>query len=386
MKTIYLDNNATTQVAPEVIAEMQPYFETYWGNPSSMHLFGGQVADDIKRARQQVADFIHADPSEIIFTSCGTESDNMAIFGAVEIMGPQTTLITSRVEHPAVLGPCLRLEEHGHTVIQIPVDGLGNLDMDAYRKALETPGPKLVSIMWANNETGVVFPMDELARLAKAAGAVIHTDAVQFAGKAEIDVTRTPVDMLSIAGHKIHAPKGIAFLYVRRGTKVKPFMIGGHQERGRRSGTENVPYIMGLAKACQLSHSALTDGSEARIARLRDKLEVGILATCSDSSVNGDTAHRVPNTSNISFQFIEGESILYHMSDRGICASSGSACAAGSLEPSHVIRAMGVPFTKVHGSIRFSLSRYTTEAEIDYTLAELPKIIQTLRDLSPFVE
>lgn len=386
MQTIYLDSNATTNVAPEVMAAMLPFFTTRWGNPSSMHLFGGEVSDDVKAARQQVADFIHANPSEIIFTSCGTEGDNTAIFGAIEVLGPKTTIITSCVEHPAVLGPAQRLKTHGHTVIEIPVDRGGNLDMQAYRIALAMPGPKFVSIMWANNETGVTFPMKELATLAKAAGAIMHTDAVQVAGKLDIDMRDVPVDMLTISGHKLHAPKGIGMLYLRRGVRIKPFMIGGHQESGRRGGTENVPYIMGLAEACRLAKAALTDGSEERIALLRDKLESGLLAACPDSHVNGDTVNRMVNTTNISFRYIEGEAILYHMSDLGICASSGSACAAGSLEPSHVIRSMGTPFTLMHGSIRFSLSRYTTEAEIDYALQEIPKVIKRLRDLSPFVD
>jgi cysteine desulfurase len=259
--------------------------------------------------------------------------------------------------------------------------------LEAYEAALEaTPGPKLVSVMWANNETGVIFPIREIARLGKAAGATVHTDAVQVAGKLPINVQDVPVDLLTIAGHKMHAPKGVGVLYVRRGTRIKPLVLGGHQERGRRGGTENVPYMIGMAKACELASAALSDGSETRIARLRDKLEAGLLATCPDSRVNGCRTCRVPNTLNISFEYIEGESVLYHLSDRGICASSGSACAAGSLEPSHVIRAMGVPFTAVHGSIRFSLSRYTTEEEIDATLRHVPEVVAEMRALSPFVK
>ncbi|MFA7173951.1 MAG: cysteine desulfurase NifS [Kiritimatiellia bacterium] len=383
MKTIYLDNNATTCIAPEVREAMMPYFNERYGNPSSMHLFGGQIAKDIRIAREKVAAFINADPSEIIFTSCGTESDNMAIHGCAEVMGRQARLITSRVEHPAVLGPCRHLRDKGHPLFEIPVDHLGQLDMDAYSAALKGDGKKLVSIMWANNETGVVFPIEKIADMAKAAGAIIHTDAVQIAGKATIDVRKVPVDMLAISGHKIHAPKGVGFLYVRRGTRLRTFMIGGHQENGRRGGTENVAFIvaLGVAVECAAAHQA---AEEQHLVRLRDKLEQGLLATCPDARVNGDPLHRLPNTSNISFEFIEGEAILYHISDLGICASTGSACAAGSLEPSHVIRAMGVPFTAVHGSIRFSLSRYTTEAEIDYVLEKLPPVIKRLRDLSPF--
>ena len=382
---VYLDNNASTKPAPEVVEAMLPYLTDKWGNPSSMHLFGGRVMNDVDEARARVAAFIGADPSEIIFTGCATESDNAAIFGAAEALGPETTLITSKVEHPAVLGPLRHLRDKcGHTLVEVGVDGGGNLDMAQYAEALARPGPKAVFIMWANNETGVIFDIAEIARMAKAAGAFLHTDAVQAAGKIPVDVSKVPVDTLAFAGHKIHAPKGIGVLYVRRGTRLGTYMIGGHQEKGRRGGTENVPYIVGLAKACDLAAAHLADTSE--VARLRDKLETGLLSTCPDASVNGDRSHRVPNTTNISFAYIEGEAMLYHLSDKGICASTGSACSSGSLEPSHVIRAMGVPFTSAHGSLRFSLSRYTTEAEIDYTLETMPKIVATLRALSPFVQ
>ena len=383
MNTIYFDNNATTCVAPEVRDAMMPFFTEFYGNPSSMHAFGGEVAKHIKAARERIAAFINAEPSEIIFTSCGTESDNMAIHGSAELLGPHAKVITSRVEHPAVLGPCRRLKDMGFREIEIPVDGVGQLDLDSYREALKGGGPAIVSIMWANNETGVVFPMEKIVELAKEAGAVIHSDAVQVAGKLPIDVKRLPVDMLSISGHKLHAPKGIGIFYLRRGTRLKTFMLGGHQENGRRGGTENVPYIVGLGKAVELAAANMEEESR-HLTRLRDKLENGLLATCPDTRVNGDREHRLPNTTNMSFEYIEGEAILYHMSDLGICASTGSACAAGSLEPSHVIRAMGVPFTAVHGSVRFSLSRYNTEAEVDYVLEHMPKIVRKLRDLSPF--
>jgi cysteine desulfurase len=388
MKTIYLDNNATTLPAPEVVEAMMPFFTERWGNPSSMHNFGGEVARDLAIAHETVADFIGAErPEEILFEGCATEADNHALFGVTAAWDRPGTIITSRVEHPAVLGPCLRLRELGHTVIEIGVDGDGLLDMAAYEDALENAtGPKLVSMMWANNETGVIFPIDEIAAKAKAAGAIMHTDAVQAAGKLAIDVSKTPVDLLTIAGHKMHAPKGIGMLYVRRGTRLKPFNIGGHQERGRRGGTENVPYIMGFAKACELAKASHIAGDDVRMATLRDKLEAGLLASCPDSRVNGCRKNRVPNTLNISFEYIEGESVLYHLSDFGICASSGSACAAGSLEPSHVIRAMGVPFTAVHGSIRFSLSRYTTEEEIDYVLQHCPEVVAKMRAMSPFIK
>jgi cysteine desulfurase len=387
-EVIYLDNNATTRPAPEVIEAMMPYFCDAWGNPSSMHAFGGQVARPLAEARETVAQFLGAErPEEVLFEGCATEADNHAILGVTAAWGQPGTIITSRVEHPAVLGPCLRLRELGHNVIEIGVNNEGLFDLEAYEAALAaTPGPKLVSVMWANNETGVIFPIRKIAELGKAAGATVHTDAVQAAGKIPINVQDVPVDLLTIAGHKMHAPKGIGVLYIRRGTRIKPFVLGGHQERGRRGGTENVPYIISMAKACELATASLTDGSEQRIATLRDKLEAGLLATCPDSRVNGCRTCRVPNTLNISFEYIEGESVLYHLSDRGICASSGSACAAGSLEPSHVIRAMGVPFTAVHGSIRFSLSRYTTEREIDLTLRHVPEVVAEMRALSPFVK
>jgi len=384
MKTVYLDNNATSSVAPEVIEVMLPYFRDQWGNPSSMHFFGGQVKKPLDRAREQVAALIHADPSEIIFTSCGTESDNAAIRGGAEAAGPKFNVVTTRVEHPAVLGPCRYLGERGRRLHEIGVDSSGQLDLVQLGEALRD-GPALVSIMWANNETGVIFPIDEIARMVKAAGGVFHTDAVQAVGKLPIDVRKIPVDMLSISGHKLHAPKGIGVLFVRRGTRFQPFMLGGHQEDNRRAGTENVPYIVGLGRAAELAREAMAT-EMTQVATLRNRLEAGLLATCPDTCVNGDRVNRLPNTANISFEYIEGESILYMMSDVGIAASSGSACTSGSLEPSHVLRAMGVPFTAVHGSVRFSLSRYTTRDEIDYTLDRLPPIISRLRSISPFVK
>jgi cysteine desulfurase len=383
MRTAYFDNNATTRVAPEVVDAMMPFFNELWGNPSSMHYFGGQVARHVEQAREQVAALIGADPSEILFTSCGTESNNTAVYGAAEAHGTDWPIVTTRVEHPAVLEPCRHFKEHGFRTIEIGVDEDGNLDLDAFNDAL-ADGPAIVSTMWANNETGVVFPVDDIARLVKEAGGVMHTDAVQAVGKLPIDVSSVPVDMLSLSGHKLHAPKGVGALYIRKGTKLKPFLLGGHQEHGRRGGTENVPYIVALGKACELAANAIGEG-ESRIAALRDKLEAGILASCPDTQVNGAKTTRLPNTSNISFEYIEGEAILYHLSDLGIAASSGSACASGSLEPSHVIRAMGVPFTSAHGTVRFSLSRYTTEADVDHVLEHIPGIVTRLRALSPFV-
>ena len=383
MKNVYLDNNATTAVAPEVIEAMTPYFRDQWGNPSSMHAFGGQVKKSVDHARQQVAALVNADPSEIIFTSCGTESDNMALRGAAEAAGARFNVVTTRVEHPAVLGPCRYLGERGHRLFEIGVDAAGQLDVVQLGEALRD-GPAVASVMWANNETGVIFPVADIANMVKAAGGVFHTDAVQAVGKLPIDVKKLPVDMLSLSGHKLHAPKGIGALYVRRGTRLQPFMLGGHQEDNRRAGTENVPYIVGLGRAAELARQVMST-EMAAMAALRDRLEAGLLATCPDARVNGDRVNRLPNTANISFEYIEGESILYMLSDVGIAASSGSACTSGSLEPSHVLRAMGVPFTAVHGSVRFSLSRYTTADDVEYTLKQVPGIVERLRAISPFV-
>ncbi len=380
---VYFDNNATTRVAPEAVEAMKPFFGELYGNPSSMHAFGGQVADHLKKAREEVAAFVNAEPDEIVFTSCATESDNTALRGTAEFYGRDLKVITTAVEHPAILQPARRLKAQGHAEVELPVNAVGQIDLDQLREELKGDGPKLVSVMWANNETGTVFPVEQVAEIAKEAGAVMHTDAVQVAGKVPIDVKKVPVDMLSVSGHKFHAPKGIGFLYVRRGTKVKPFMLGGHQENRRRAGTENVPYVVALAKACELARVNY-DAEARQLAHLRDKLEKGILATCPDVLVNGDAAHRLPNTLNVSFCYVEGEAIAYHLSDLGICISTGSACASGSLDPSHVIRAMGVPFVAVHGSVRFSLSRYNTEAEVDYVLDKLPPVIRRLRELSPF--
>ena len=383
-KTVYFDNNATTRVAPEVRDVMLPFLDGLYGNPSSMHAFGGRVAKYVDRAREEVARFVNCSPEEIIFTSCATESDNTAIRGTADWFGKDLKVITTAVEHPAVLQPVRRLKAQGHETVELPVNGVGQIDLDQLRAELASAkGPKLVSAMWANNETGTLFPIAKIAEICREYGAVLHTDAVQAAGKAKIDVQAVPVDMLSISGHKFHAPKGIGFMYVRKGTKIKPFMLGGHQESGRRAGTENVPYIVGLAKACELARLGMAD-EERKLTALRDRLEAGILAKCPDVRVNGDKENRLPNTLNVSFEYIEGEAIAYHLSDLGICISTGSACASGSLDPSHVIRAMGVPFTAVHGSVRFSLSRYSTDEEVDYVLEKLPPVIANLRELSPF--
>jgi cysteine desulfurase len=384
MKLVYLDNNATTQVIPEVIEAMTPFFTELWGNPSSMHYFGGQVKRHVESAREKIAAFLGADPSEIVFTSCGTESDNMAVRGAVEAAGRNVRVITTRVEHPAVLGPCRGLKEQGIEETELGVDSAGQLNLADLREAL-AEGPAVVSVMWANNETGVVFPIAEIAEIVKASGGTLHTDAVQAVGKIPIDVRKAPVDMLALSGHKLHAPKGIGALYIRKGTRIKPFLQGGHQENNRRGGTENVPYIVGLGRACEVA-AQHTEEEMTRVAALRDRLEEGLLRLCPDATVNGDRKNRLPNTTNLGFKYIEGEAVLYHLSDLGIAASTGSACASGSLEPSHVIRAMGVPFTAAHGSIRFSLSRYNTAEEIDYVIEHVPKIVKKLRALSPFAQ
>ena len=384
MNTIYMDNNATTKVDEKVVAEMLPYLSELYGNPSSMHSFGGQVGTKIQQARQNIASLLGCLPEEIIFTSCGTESDNHAIRGTLAMASNKRKIITSRVEHPAVLGTCRELEQHGYTVVEIGVDSKGNLDMEEYEYALDD-NTALVTIMYANNETGVIFPIEKLASMARAKGITFHTDAVQAVGKIPIDLSKSKVDMLSLSGHKLHAPKGIGVLYVRKGTRLSPFMLGGHQESGKRAGTENVAGIIALGKACQLAVENI-EHENTTVKQLRDKLEEQILASCTDSFINGDINHRLPNTTNISFEFIEGESILMLLNQFGICASSGSACTSGSLEPSHVLRAMGVPFTAAHGSIRFSLSRYNTKQEVDTVVEKLPPIINRLRELSPFVK
>ncbi len=383
MKTIYLDNNATTRVADEVFEAMKPFLCELYGNPSSMHTFGGQVGRSIRTAREQVAWLLGCDPSEIVFTSCGTESDNAAVKGALAAAPHKRKVITSRVEHPAVLSVCRDLEHHGYLVVEIGVDKDGRLNMDELRREADD-NTALITIMYANNETGVVFPVEEIADLAAERGIVFHTDAVQAVGKIPLNLARTRIDMLSLSGHKLHAPKGIGAMFVRKGTRVSPFMLGGHQEGGRRAGTENVAGIVAIGKACELAAANITDENE-RVRRLRDRLEDAILATCPDCRVNGDRENRLPNTTNISFEYIEGEAILLMLDRYGICASSGSACTSGSLEPSHVLRAMGVPFTAAHGSIRFSLSRYNTQAEMDFVAEKLPPIVNHLRELSPFV-
>ena len=383
MNVIYVDNNATTRVAPEVVDAMVPYFSELYGNPSSMHSFGGNVAAEITEARENVAALIDAHPDEIVFTSCGTESDSTAIRAALESNPDKKHIVATRVEHPAIKSLYEGLSKKGYRVTFVPVDNQGRLDLDYLYGNLEDD-TAIVSVMWANNETGVIFPIDDISREVKSRGIVFHTDAVQAVGKLHIDVGKTAVDMLSISGHKFHAPKGIGALYIRKGTKYAPFMIGGHQEKGRRGGTENTASIIGLGKAAELAKKHFEENGYERIKGWRDKLETTLLETVPNTMINGDPENRLPNTTSIAFEYVEGEAILLMMNEHGICASSGSACTSGSLEPSHVLRAMGVPFTAAHGSIRFSLSRYNTEDEMDFIAEKLPPIIETLRRLSPF--
>ena len=382
MRTVYLDNNATTAVAGEVLEQMRPFFCEEYGNPSSIHTFGGKIGKLLDESREQVAELIGADASEIVFTSCGTESDSTAIRGTLESYPGKRHIISTRVEHPAVRGLCQHLSQQGYRVTELSVDKEGLLDLAELREAL-SPDTALVSIMWANNETGVLFPIEQIAEIVKSAGAVLHTDAVQAAGKETIDMSKVPVDLLSISGHKLHGPKGIGVLYIRRGTRVAPLLVGGHQEHGRRAGTENVPYIIGLGKACELAGEAFKD-ERGRVRKLRDRLEEALLGNCPGAKINGHKKNRLVNTTSISFEYVEGEAILLLLDRLGICASSGSACTSGSLEPSHVLRAMGVPFTSAHGSIRFSLSRYNSEQDIDFVIEHMPGIIEKLRDISPF--
>ncbi|HHB75080.1 MAG TPA: cysteine desulfurase NifS [Desulfobulbus sp.] len=384
-KVIYMDNNATTRIAPEVVDAMMPFLTDCYGNPSSMHTFGGQVGKSVEKARIKIADLIGADPSEIVFTSCGTESDSTAILSALQTFPEQRHLVTTRVEHPAVKSLCdslTQLTGHKHRTTRLMVDSDGMLDMNSYREAL-SEDTAIISIMWANNETGVIFPVEEMAAMAKERDILFHTDAVQAVGKIPINMKKNQIDFLSISGHKLHAPKGVGVLYVRKGTPFVPFLNGGHQEHGRRGGTENVASIIGLGRACELA-AATMEEENTRVKALRDRLEQGLLASIPKSMLNGHPTERLPNTTNISFEFVEGEAILLHMNRYNICASSGSACTSGSLEPSHVMRAMGVPFTAAHGSIRFSLSVYNTEKEVDYVLEKMPAIIADLRAMSPF--
>ena len=382
---IYLDNNATTKIDERVLDAMMPYFKEEYANPSSMYNFSKKASNALKEARGVLKDFLNAkDEKEIIFTSCGSESANTAIKGVLNYNKSKKHIITTKVEHPCVLNLYQTLEKQGYKVDYIGVNSNGDLDLEQLEAAI-TPDTALVSVMWANNETGVIFPIKKISEIikSKSPDTKFFVDAVQAAGKIPLDVQENGVDLLGISGHKFHAPKGVGALYVNSKTLITPLIVGGHQERGKRAGTENVPYIAGLAKAAELAMDGLKyEATEVK--RLRDKLEKNILKNIYNSRLNTGVSNRVPNTTNIGFEYVEGELILLHMSDLGICASSGSACTSGSLEPSHVLRAMNVPFTAIHGSIRFSLSRFTTEKEIDYVSEKLPEIIEKITAISPY--
>jgi cysteine desulfurase len=383
MADIYLDNNATTMVDPEIVAAVMPFFSEQFGNPSSMHSFGNKVGFAIKEARKQVQNLLGAEhDSEIIFTSCGSESDSTAILSALKAQPERKEIITTVVEHPAVLTLCDFLATEGYTVHKLKVDAKGRLDLDEYAKLLSDK-VAVVSVMWANNETGTIFPVEKMAEMAEAAGVLFHTDAVQAVGKIPMNLQDTAIHMLSLSGHKLHAPKGVGVLYLKRGTRFRPLLRGGHQERGRRAGTENTIGIVGLGKACELAMKHM-EYENTEVAKLRDRLQEGILAVVPHSFVTGDASNRLPNTLNIAFEYIEGEAILLLMNKQGIAASSGSACTSGSLEPSHVMKAMGIPYTAAHGTVRFSLSRYNTPEEIERVIEAVPPIVAQLRKLSPY--
>ncbi len=381
-KIIYVDNNATTAVDVEVFEAMKPFLTELYGNPSSIHHFGGQVAAHINKGREQMASLIGADPSEIIYTSCGTESDNTAILSALNTCPTRRKVVTSKVEHPAVLNLGKYLRSKGYVVAEAPVDKSGRLDLELLEEMIDSD-TAVVSIMWANNETGNIYPVEKIAEIAKEKGAIFHTDAVQSIGKIPVKLKNTQIDMLSLSGHKLHAPKGIGVLYVKKGVRFSPFMIGGHQESSKRGGTENVASIVGLGKAAELAEKFMAYENK-EVKKLRDYLESQIIMTIKNAHVNGDVQNRVPNTTNIAFDYIEGEAILLLLDKAGICASSGSACTTGSLEPSHVLRAMGVPYTSAHGSLRLSLSRYNTKEEMDYIIKTLVPVIERLRSISPY--
>ena len=385
MSLIYLDNNATTKVDPQVLEAMLPYFKEEYANPSSVYEFSKRSNHAVREARGVIKDFYNArDEKEIIFTSCGSESANTAIRGVLNMNKNKRHIITTKVEHPCVLNLYRALEKEGYRVDYIGVNSNGELDLEQLKEAIDED-TALVSVMYANNETGVVFPIKKISEIIKSKNpeTKFYVDAVQVTGKLAIDVQDLGVDLMGISGHKFHAPKGIGALYVNSKTLITPLIIGGHQERGKRAGTENVPYIVGMAKAAELAMDSLKYET-TEIKRLRDKLEQNIVKNVFNARLNAGIINRVPNTTNIGFEYIEGELILLHLSDLGICASSGSACTSGSLEPSHVLRAMNVPFTAVHGSIRFSLSRFTTEKEIDYVCEKMPEIIEKLVRISPF--
>ncbi len=384
-KIVYLDNNATTKVDEKVLEAMLPYLKEEYANPSSMYDFAKKSSNAIKEARVKIRDFVNAkDEKEIIFTSCGSESANTAIRGVLNYNKNKKHIITTKVEHPCVLNLYQALEKQGYQVDYIGVNSNGELNLEELEAAIDE-NTALVSVMWANNETGVINPIGKISEIIKSKNkdTKFFVDAVQVAGKIPIDVQENGIDLLGISGHKFHAPKGVGALYVNSKTMITPLIIGGHQEKGKRAGTENTPYIVAIGKAAELAQEGL-QYEMTEVKRLRDKLETNILKKIYNARINTGIANRVPNTTNIGFEYIEGELILLHLSDLGICASSGSACTSGSLEPSHVLRAMNVPFTAIHGSIRWSLSRFTTEEEIDYVIDKLPGIIEKVTSISPY--
>ena len=383
MSDIYLDNNATTMVDTEIVDVMLPFFSEQFGNPSSLHSFGNKVGIAIKKARKQIQKLLGAaHDSEIVFTSCGTESDSTAILSALKALPERKEIITTVVEHPAILNLCEYLEKDGYKVHYLQVDSKGNLDLDEYAKVLSDK-VAIVSVMWANNETGTIFPVEKMAEMANAAGVMFHTDAVQAVGKIPIDLQNTKIDMLSVSGHKLHAPKGIGVLFLRRNTRFRPLLRGGHQERGRRAGTENTASIVALGKAAEMAMQHM-EFENTQVKAMRDRLEEGILAAVPNAFVTGDPDNRLPNTANIAFEYIEGEGILLLLNKMGIAASSGSACTSGSLDPSHVMKAMGIPYTAAHGTVRFSFSRYNTMEEVERVIEAVPPIMEKLRKLSPY--
>jgi len=383
MADIYMDNNATTMVDPEVVQAMLPFLSEQFGNPSSIHSFGDKVGRALKQARKQVQALLGAEyDSEVVFNSCGTEADSTAILSALKANPDRKEVITTAVEHPAVLNLCEYLKKEGYKIHTLFVDDKGRLDLEQYEEVLDEK-VAVASVMWANNETGTIFPVEQMAEMAHAKGVMFHTDAVQAVGKIPLDLKNSKIDMLSLSGHKLHAPKGIGVLYLRRGTRFRPLLRGGHQERGRRAGTENSASIVALGKACEMAMAHM-EFENKEVKAMRDHLEQGILAQVPNCFVTGDPTNRLPNTSNIAFEYIEGESILLMMNKQGIAASSGSACTSGSLEPSHVMKAMGIPFTAAHGTVRFSLSRYNTMEEVERVIAAVPPIVEKLRKMSPY--
>jgi len=377
---IYFDNNATTQLDPQVLRVMLPFLQEQYGNPSSAYSFGRAAATAVATAREQVAALLRCDPSEIIFTSCGTESDNSAIQSALLIDPDRKHLVTSKVEHSAIIKQAEALARRGYEITWLDVDSSGMMNLEALEEAIRED-TAIVSLMWANNETGVLFPIEEAAEICRSKGTIFHTDAVQAVGKIGIDLSRLPINFLSLSGHKLHAPKGVAALYVNRRTRFSPYLLGGGQENKRRGGTENTASIVALGHAAELASAAL-DEEIGRVKALRDRFEQGMLDAVSSVQINGDRTRRLPNSSNLAIEGVDSEGMLMLLDQRGVCCSAGSACTAGSLEPSHVLKAMGFPTERARGSLRFSFSRFNTEAEVDLALQIIPNAVEKLRSMS----